>query len=83
MNTEKVLNEIKSLSPEGIKILENFIEFLKIKYPKTRAKRKNQKINSIKKNKFIGIWKDREEMKNSIEYIRKLREKEWRYNSNY
>jgi hypothetical protein len=27
---------------------------------------------------FIGMWKDREDMKDSSAYIRNLREREWR-----
>ena len=74
MNNKEIINAIEELSPEGKKILREFLEFLKLKYSKNIKK---QKV-SLKESRFIGMWKDREDMRNTEEYINNLREKEWR-----
>ena len=76
MDIEKII-EFNSLPPEGQKTLINFIEFLKIKYSKVKPK-KTQKQSSLKRSKFIGIWKDREDMRDSEKYVIDLRKREWR-----
>lgn len=74
---KKIIEDFNSLPPEGQKTLINFIEFLKIKYSKVKAK-KTQKQSSLKRSKFIGIWKDRGDMRNSEKYVIDLRKREWR-----
>ena len=76
MNTEKIIKNLNNLPPEGKEILINFIEFLNLKYSKNESNKKRNPI-SLKKSKFIGIWKNREDMKDSERYVKELRVKEW------
>ena len=77
MNTEKIINDLRNLPPEGRELLVNFIEFLNLKYSKNKSNKKKGK-SSLKTSKFIGIWQDRVDMKESERFVRKLREKEWK-----
>ena len=71
-----IIKEITELPPEAQKLVREFIGFLKrslgVEDKKPPAKRK-----SVLQGKFIGMWKDREEMKDSVEYVRKLRREQW------
>lgn len=76
MSKEELLRQFNSLPPEGQRLVTDFIASLQNRYkqptPETKAKRAD-----ITKEKFIGMWLDREEMKDSGAWVRNLREREW------
>jgi len=74
MEPDKIYNDISNLPPEARQQVADFISFLKTRYkkPKKAALR-----NNIINDPFIGIWKDREDMKDSSNWLRNVRESEW------
>ena len=74
MNTETVLREINSLPPEAKQQVLDFISFIQKRYKMPRTKKSS---TGISEEPFIGIWSDREDMKNSNKWKRDLRNKEW------
>ncbi|MFZ2630743.1 MAG: DUF2281 domain-containing protein [Desulfosalsimonadaceae bacterium] len=74
MEPEKIYNDISNLPPEAQRQVADFISFLKTRYKKPQ---KTASRNNIINDPFIGIWKDREDMKDSSKWVRNVRESEW------
>jgi len=71
MNTQKVVAEIEALPAQAQQEVADFVSFLRTRYsrrPKSPAKAGNA---------FIGMWKNREDLKDSVATVRQLREREW------
>jgi hypothetical protein len=75
MTLSELAQEIDSLPPEAQKQVEDFIAFLKTRY-KSAAKKRTKK-GGIENEPFIGMWKDREDMRDSVKWVKDLRQKEW------
>jgi mRNA-degrading endonuclease RelE of RelBE toxin-antitoxin system len=76
MTLSQLAQEIDSLPPEAQKQVEDFIAFLKTRYkpmPKRRAKE-----SKLEDEPFVGMWKDREDMRDSVKWVRELRQREWK-----
>lgn len=72
MNTQLVnslVNIINSLSQEEKHLLE--IELKKI------SKSESVKTFSMENEPFVGMWQDREDLKDSSEWVRQHRHSEW------
>jgi hypothetical protein len=68
--------QIESLSPEAQKLIANLVELLSTQQiAKTRSKTKRV---ALRNEAFIGMWKDRTDMVDSVEYVRKLRQTDWK-----
>ncbi len=74
MEPDKIYDEITSLPPEAQQQVADFISFLKKQYKKTQ---KMALLNDVINDPFIGIWKDREDMKDSSKWLRSIRKSEW------
>ena len=74
MEPDKIYNDISNLPPEARRQVADFISFLKTRYKKQQ---KTAVRNNIINDPFIGIWKDREDMKDSSKWLWKVRESEW------
>ncbi len=74
MEPDKIYNDISNLPPEARRQVADFISFLKTRYKKTQ---KTALRDNIINDPFIGIWKDREDMKESSKWLRNVRESEW------
>jgi len=61
---------------EAQKQVSDFVASLKTRYPAAQAARK-AKRTKLADEPFIGMWRDREEMKDSRAWVRRLRESEW------
>jgi hypothetical protein len=55
----------------------DFIAFLHWRYIQAGAE-KYVPTTDIRSEPFIGLWHDREDMKNSSEWVRTLRVQEWK-----
>lgn len=69
MNSQKVLAEIESLPVEAQQEVVDFVDFLRLRYSAKPAKNAT--------TSFIGMWKNREDLKDSAAAVRQLRESEW------
>ena len=65
--------KFESLPLEAQKQVLTFIDFLGQKYRGKRKTRKERAINV--KRRFVGMWKDREDLRDSSSWIRNLRKK--------
>jgi len=76
MDPTQILQEFSALPPDAQKVVANLITFLGKQNQRPRQVKK-AKVLPITEEKFIGIWKDREEMQDSQLYVRNFRQREW------
>ncbi len=76
MTLSQLAQEIDSLPPEAQKQVEDFIAFLKTRYKPMHKKR--AKKSRLENEPFVGMWKDREDMRDSVKWVRELRQREWK-----
>lgn len=69
-----IFREIESLPPEAQRELSDFVAFLKARYASFPRKVKPKPLD---REPFVGLWKGRAEMANSVRWVRTLRETEW------
>jgi hypothetical protein len=75
MENQGFYTKFESLPIEAQKQVLAFIDFLKKRYePKSK---KDREKKSITNKKFVGLWENREDLKNSSLWIKNLRRKEW------
>ena len=75
MSESTVLKKIKKLPPEAKQQAQDFVDFLYDRYAKGETKKSEKK--SILESSFFGKWKDREDMQDSTDWVRKVRESQW------
>ena len=75
MESADILQDFEALPPEAQRQVTDFIAFLKARYAGPR-KTKNKR-RSLRDEPFIGMWRDREDMSDSVEWVRRLRRNEW------
>jgi len=77
MTSEQLLREIEALPEEERRQVADFVAFLRF-----RARRKRplprSKLPPLEQEPFVGMWSDREDMKDSVAWVRSLRRREWR-----
>jgi hypothetical protein len=76
MEQDKIVNAIINLPPEAQRQIADFIDFLQIRY---KTDHKDLKSDCIRfaDEPFIGMWKNKKELKDSTGWVRKLRKSEW------
>ena len=74
MTNLQLIHKIESFNPVIKQEIIDYIEFLESKYIRNI---KPKKKTSITKFPFIGMWKDRPEMKDSVAYVKELRKKQF------
>ena len=77
MKLNRIDDEIKKLPPTAQKQIFDFIAFIKIRHQKPVTNRQSKKRTSLINEPFIGIWKAREDLKDSSLWVRKIRKTEW------
>lgn len=75
MEQERIINELTNLPPEAQRQVVDFIAFLKTRYKPVSAMK--PKIVDWSKDPFIGIWKGRENMNDSVSWVRQTRREQW------
>jgi hypothetical protein len=76
MESGNLFRDIGSLPPEAQRQVADFVAFLKTRYP-TAGKTRKGKRTKLADEPFIGMWRDRDDMKDSSDWVRRLREREW------
>jgi hypothetical protein len=56
--------------------LQDFLAFLRTRY-KNAAAPKNKPLPDLTQEKFVGMWRDREEMRDSSAWVRNIRTTHW------
>jgi len=70
--------EIKSLPVEAQRELIDFVAFLKTRYPVWRTIRKDRQTK-LTDEPFVGMWRVREGMRDSVAWVKSLRQREWEH----
>ena len=78
METANIAREISSLPPEAQKEVLDFMAFLKTRYPPTPAPKKVRRTK-LASEPFIGMWRTRQDMRDSTAWVRNLRQREWEH----
>ncbi|NLF95993.1 MAG: DUF2281 domain-containing protein [Candidatus Riflebacteria bacterium] len=71
-----IIKELDSLPPSAHKLIKEFIELLR-KSLEIEEKKAAKSRKSVIQGKFIGMWKDREDTKDSIHFVKNLRKAHW------
>lgn len=74
MNLPEAIALIARLPPEKQAEVFDFVEFLS---RKTVPPQPRTDLTPLEDEPYCGMWKDREEMADSLNYVRKLRRREW------
>lgn len=75
MMNEDILREINSLPPEAQRQLEGFIAYLRDRYKE--AQPKIAPTSDLEAEAFVGMWRDREDMRDSSAWVRNVRQSHW------
>lgn len=73
MEREKVWREFMDLSTEDQRKVADFIASLR---EESRPARSGA-LPNLEDEPFIGMWSDREDMRDSVEWVREVRGSEW------
>lgn len=76
MKEERVWREYTALPPELQKQVLDFIAFLRMRYEPLHVG-KSVKRTKLAEDPFVGMWRNREDMKDSSAWVRGIRKGEW------
>jgi hypothetical protein len=71
MTNEDLLREIMSLPADAKRKVEKYVD-----YPR-RSKTVPASSIQLEEEEFFGIWRDRDEMRDSTAWVRNIRETHW------
>jgi uncharacterized protein YfbU (UPF0304 family) len=77
MKMESIWRQFDTLPTEAKREVIDFIAFLQIRYMRSSAVKKNKRLK-LRKEPFVGMWKDREDLSDSVAWVRDLRRREWK-----
>ena len=72
---EEMLKEIASLPPEGQRQVVDFIASMRRRYGRSAFPEKP--TSDLRSEAFIGMWQDRDDLKDSRAWVRRMRQTEW------
>ncbi len=76
MKQEKIWREFASLPPELQRQVIDFIAFLRSRYPAGQSDASVKHIK-IADEPFVGMWRNRKDMRDSTAWVREIRNREW------
>lgn len=76
MSKSTISKKIKELPPKAQKQASDFVDELYRRYVQGEES-PNQEKEKVSDSSFFGIWKDRDEMKDSVEWVRNVRKTQW------
>ena len=76
MTNQEFLGEFLALPTEAQTEVLRLIAFLKQKYQQEGSASPSPNID-LENEPFLGIWRDHEDLENSSNWVRNLRENEW------
>jgi hypothetical protein len=75
MSHRQLISALKSLSPEARQQVADFVSLLREQDKVASRSAKRNGAESLQP--FIGMWRDRDDLKDSSAWVRNLRKKEW------
>ena len=76
MNQNTEWQDFVNLPPEAQRQVRDFIAFLQARYVSPRP-RKNVKPTRLANEAFIGMWRNRDDLRDSSAWVRSTRKREW------
>ncbi len=76
MTNEEILREINSLPLEAQRQIEAFVHSLRERYQSSQSAT-TVPPSDLKTEEFVGMWQDREEMQDSTDWVRHVRQSHW------
>ena len=76
MKQQKIWREFTSLPPELQQQVIDFIAFLRMRYTATSTSKTGTRIK-LAKEPFIGMWRNRKDLRDSTAGVREMRQLEW------
>ncbi len=73
MRQEDILDQFTALPPEAQRQVIDFMDFLKTRYTTLDEEKKSDNSDEP----FIGMWRNREDMRDSSIWVRRTRNNEW------
>jgi hypothetical protein len=77
MQESKIFEEFSKLPLEAQKEVEDFIAFLLMRYSKQPGSETRTNHSALEEEPFIGIWRNREDMRDNRSWLRNARKLEW------
>ncbi len=77
MTDTQAARELAALPPKTRRVVLDLISVLRAQQVPGTTPRK-AKCPPLEREKFIGMWRDREDMADSTNWVRSLREREWK-----
>jgi hypothetical protein len=68
--------DLDSLPPEAQRQVSDYVALLKQRYGEERAEKKTRK-GRLTDEAFVGMWRDREDLTDSRQWVREMRKREW------
>ena len=76
MSHRKLMSILHTLSPQARRQVIDFVAFLK-KQQDVESRPTKPTRPDLSEQAFIGMWRDRDDLKNSGAWVRKMRQQEW------
>ena len=76
MTPAQLIENFNALPTDAQKVVVELVVFLGKKSRRSKPSYKSSSAN-LMDEKFIGLWRDRDDMQDSNAYIRSLRRSEW------
>jgi len=76
MSQKTVWQDFMNLPPEAQRQVMDFIAFLQARYIAPRS-RKNIKLTKLASEAFVGMWRKRDDLRDSSAWVRNTRDREW------
>jgi len=76
MMHQKLLDEYIALPADAQHQVADFIDFLRQRYKKDQTDQKAHQTD-LESQPFVGMWRNRQELSNSSNWVRNIRKSEW------
>lgn len=76
MTNEELLKEYSSLPAEAKVKIEQFIASVRDQF-EAKSSEPKKELRPLTEEPFFGMWADREDMADSVEWVRKTRREHW------
>ncbi|MFQ5630240.1 MAG: DUF2281 domain-containing protein [bacterium] len=77
MDMENVWRQFDTLPAQAKREVIDFMAFLHTRYQRQNIEMQSKTVK-LSEEPFVGIWKDRGDLKDSVAWVRKARKNEWR-----
>lgn len=74
MQATEVWRQFQALPAPAQRQVADFIAFLRTRFPRQVP----EELPPLEEEPFVGLWADREDLQDSTEWVRQVREQEWR-----